>query len=76
MTMFNEKQYREDGIIISTVSVPFMAWYGPYETGISLNNGKTWDIAEGYNSHEDAVIGHEKYCAMSKKELENLTFIG
>ena len=74
--MLKLKQYREDGVIISTVYVPFMAWYGPYETGISFNNGENWYIAEGYNDHNNATIGHEKYCAMSKQELENLTFIG
>lgn len=76
MAKLKEKQYREDGVIISTVSVPCMAWYGPYEAGISFNNGKNWHIAEGYNDDVDAVIGHGRYCVMSKKELENLTFIG
>lgn len=74
--MLNLKQYREYGVIISTVYIPFMAWYGPYETGISFNNGEDWHIAEGYNDHNNATIGHKKYCAMSKEELENLTFIG
>ena len=63
---------RESGIIISTIEVEFMAWYGPYETGISLNSGESWAIAEGYQNVEDALIGHLKYCNMSDKEIENI----
>ena len=74
--MLKQKQYRDDGVVISTVSVtPFLDWYGPYETGISFDGGNKWKIVEGYNYHADAVIGHEKYCAMSKEELENLKSI-
>lgn len=63
----------KDGIIISTVKPPFMAWYGKYETAISFDNQETWSIAEGYETFEKAVEGHDKYALMSKEELENKT---
>ena len=74
--MIKLRTHREDGVVISTLAVPFMAWYGPYETGISLNHGKSWAIAEGYESESESFIGHQKYCDMSKEELEKLDYIG
>ena len=66
---------REDNIVISTVEPLFWAWYGKYETAISID-GEAWNIAEGYETAKQAVKGHEKYENMSKEELMNLEFIG
>jgi len=70
------KEYRESGIVISTVAVPFLAWYGPYETGISVNSQKSFSIAEGYTNEDEAREGHLKYCNMSDEEIRNIKFIG
>lgn len=66
---------RKDGIIISTVTVEFLAWYGEYETAISLD-GFDWRILEGYNTKEKAIAGHNKYVNMPKKELMEFDYIG
>lgn len=66
---------REDNIIISTLAPSFMAWYGEYETGISIDGGD-WRIAEGYNTLEESEVGHLKYSNMTKKELQNIKWIG
>ena len=65
---------REDKVIISTASIPFMDWYGPYETAVSID-GKPWKIAEGYENLKQAEEGHKKYESMTKEELENLDYI-
>ena len=66
----------EDGVILSTVRPPFMAWFGTYETGITFDNQKTWVILEGYDTVVAAVQGHEKYKSMSIDELKALEPIG
>ena len=67
---------REDGYIVSTIEPPFMAWYGKYETAIMLESGFNWRIAEGYETEEEARIGHEKYVNMSADEIERIAWIG
>ena len=67
---------REDGYIVSTVEPPFMAWYGKYETAIGLEGSSGWRIAEGYETEEEARIGHEKYVNMSADEIERIAWIG
>ena len=67
---------REDGYIVSTVEPPFMAWYGKYETAIGLEGGSEWRIAEGYETEEEARVGHEKYVNMSADEIGKIAWIG
>ena len=67
---------RKDGYVISTVEPMFMAWYGKYETAISLEEGFEWRIAEGYETEEEARIGHEKYVNMSADEIGKIAWIG
>lgn len=66
---------REDGVIISTVQPMFLAWYGKYETAVSID-GEPWRILEGYGTAPDAVQGHNKYENMSKRELLEFDYIG
>ena len=67
---------RKDGYVISTVKPMFMAWYGKYETAIKLEGVFEWRIAEGYETEEEARIGHEKYVNMSVDEIERIVWIG
>ena len=67
---------RKDGYVISTVEPMFMPWYGKYETAIGLEGGFGWRIAEGYETEEEAIKGHEKYVAMSEKEINKIEWIG
>ena len=67
---------REDGYIVSTVEPPFMAWYGKYETAIRLEGGFNWRIAEGYETEEEARIGHEKYVNMNVDDIERIAWVG
>ena len=67
---------RKDGYVISTVELMIMAWNGKYETGIMLEGGFEWRIAEGYETEEEARIGHEKYVNMSADEIERIAWIG
>ena len=67
---------REDGYIVSTVEPPFMACYGKYETAIGLEGGSGWRIAEGYETEEEARVGHEKYVNMSADEIGKIAWIG
>lgn len=53
-----------------------MAWYGKYETAIGLEGGSGWRIAEGYETEEEAIKGHEKYVAMSEKEINKIEWMG
>lgn len=69
------KTSRNDGVIISTVAPSFLAWYGEYETAISID-GKPWRIARGYESLEEAIEGHDRFSKMSKEELMNYKYIG
>ena len=67
---------REDGVVISTVeSSPLIAWYGRYETAISIDH-EFWRIARGYNTLEEAIEGHVRFSEMSKEELMNHKYIG
>lgn len=74
--MLNSINRTERGnLIISTVKPFAMAWYGNYETAISFNNQETWNIAEGYNTREEAEKGHKKYSNMSENELNEIKFL-
>ena len=66
---------REDSVVISTVKPHFMAWYGEYETAISIDH-EFWRIARGYNTLEEAIKGHARFSSMSKEELMNYKYIG
>ena len=67
---------REDGVVISTVeSSPLIAWYGRYETAISIDR-EFWKIARGYNTLEEAIKGHARFSSMSKEELMEYKYIG
>ena len=66
---------REDGYIISTVK-SYDNWYGFYETAIMLEGLDYWNIAEGYETKEEAMKGHEKYVAMSEEEICRIKYIG
>ena len=66
---------REDGVVISTVeSSPLIAWYGRYETAISIDH-EFWKIARGYNTLEEAIKGHARFSSMSKEELMEYKYI-
>ena len=67
---------REDGVVISTVKPPCLAWYGTYETAIRMEDELSWKIYKGYENKEDALIGHKEFCEMSKEEILNLSPIG
>ena len=67
---------REDGVVISTIeSSPLVAWYGRYETAISIDH-TFWRIAKGYNTLEEAIKGHARFSSMSKEELMEYKYIG
>ena len=67
---------REDGVVISTVeSSPLIAWYGRYETAISIDH-EFWRIAKGYGTLEEAIKGHAKFSSMTKEELMEYKYIG
>ena len=66
---------REDGVVISTIeSSPLVAWYGRYETAISID-GELWKIAKGYDTLEKAIEGHIRFSEMNKEELMNYKYI-
>ena len=66
-----DRTTREDGIIISTIRPPFLAWYGEYETTVTFDNQGTWHIAEVYGTLKAAREGHKKYVDMIARQLEN-----
>ena len=67
---------REDGVVVSTIeSSPLVAWYGRYETAISIDHS-FWRIAKGYDTLEEAIKGHARFSSMSKEELMNYKYIG
>ena len=67
---------REDDVVVSTVeSSPLIAWYGRYETAISIDR-EFWKIARGYNTLEEAIKGHARFSSMSKEELMEYKYIG
>lgn len=46
------KTEREDGVIISTLKpTHFLAWYGNYETAVSIDRND-WRIVEGYENEQ------------------------
>lgn len=69
-----EYTVREDKVVISTIKVPCLAWYGKYETAISVD-GYNWRIASGYETKEEAIEGHKKYLNMTTEEIENIKWI-
>lgn len=75
MVNWRKVDKREDGIIVSTIKAPCMAWYGKYETAILFESGHI-RIAKGYSSKEEALKGHEKYLNMTSDEMNNIDFIG
>ena len=66
---------RKDGVVISTVRPMFLAWYGNYETAVSID-GEPWRILEAYETAKQAIEGHKKYENMSKDELLEFDYIG
>ena len=34
-----------------------------------------WNIAEGYETEEEAIKGHEKYVAMSEEEINKIEMV-
>lgn len=70
------REVRDNDVIVSTIKVSCMAWYGRYETAISFSEADNmWNIAEGYATLEEAKQGHKKYMNMPLKELERLEFL-
>ena len=66
---------REDNVVISTVEPsPLIAWYGRYETAISID-GEPWRIAKEYDTLEEAIKGHAKFSSMTKEELMEYKYI-
>ena len=66
---------REDGMVISTIeSSPLVAWYGRYETAVSIDHS-FWRIAKGYDTLEDAIKGHARFSSMTKEELMEYKYI-
>lgn len=66
---------RKDNVVIYTVAPPSLcAWYGKYETAISID-GELWNIAEGYETLEEAIKGHNRFAKMSREELMNYKYI-
>ena len=66
---------REDGVVVSTVeSSPLIAWYGRYETAISIDH-TFWRIAKGYDTLEEAIKGHARFSSMTKEELMEYKYI-
>jgi len=43
-----------------------------FETAIMLTEFGQWHIVEEYNSKEDAIKGHERYCSMEVNELDKI----
>ena len=77
MTMSNRigLTEREDNVVIFTAEPnPLIAWYGKYETVISID-GELWKIAKGYDTLEKAIEGHDKFSKMSKEELMEYEYI-
>ena len=66
---------REDGVVTSTVEPsPLFAWYGRYETAISIDYS-FWRIAKGYDTLEEAIKGHARFSSMTKEELMEYKYI-
>ena len=66
---------REDGVVVSTIeSSPLVAWYGRYETAVSIDYS-FWRIAKGYDTLEEAIKGHARFSSMSKEELIEYKYI-
>ena len=72
------RDLRKDGVFLSTIytgRMQSLAWYGAYETAVSIDE-KPWRIIVGYDTEAQATEGHKKYMAMSKEELAKLDYIG
>lgn len=67
-----KRDVREDGIIVSTVKPDFLAWYGKYETAISLDGSNDWKVVKSYDSKIRAIQGHKEFLKMDTDELINL----
>ena len=66
---------REDGVVISTIeSSPLVAWYGRYETAVSIEYS-IWRIAKVYDTLEEAIKGHARFSSMTKEELMEYKYI-
>ena len=65
---------RVDGYIFSTIK-SIDNWYGKYETAIRLEGMDNWRIAEGYDTEEEALKGHEKYSTMTEEEINKIKYI-
>jgi len=70
----NYEDRKIDNTIINETEIDTVAVYDseqPFETGIksSLYNDNQWIIVEMYDTKEEAIIGHKKWCLMfeSKK---------
>lgn len=70
------KERIEEGILISTIEAGYLELYGKYETAVSMDCWPDWKIAEGYETEEEALKGHERYSRMTKEELKGLRYIG
>lgn len=64
------------GVILSIVKVPFMNWFGDFETAITFDDEGSWHILKGYDSRKEAIIGHEYFKELSIEQLEKLKPIG
>lgn len=79
MNYFIKIGKRKDGIIISTVEPPILAWYGKYETAAIFEEKEGEEairILEGYETLEECLKGHEKYLNMTSEEFKKVEFIG
>lgn len=67
-------EVRDDGVVISTVRVEVLPFFGEYETAISFDGGK-WKVLRGYNTKRDALEYHEELKMMTREEIENLDYV-
>ena len=78
--LINSWQIKRDvlseGVVLSTVRPVALAWFGEYETAISFDNQKSWEILKGYEVEEEAIKGHEEFKKMSIEELRKIEKIG
>lgn len=67
-------EVRDDGVVISTIRVEVLPFFGEYETAISFDGGK-WKVLCGYATKSDALIYHQKLKGMTREEIENLDYV-
>ena len=72
--MLDIKNEREDGVIVSSVEPPFMAWHGKYETAAIYRDGSEAyvKIVAGYDTLEECLEGHERILNMTDEEFYKL----